>query len=176
MEDLSSKNRRKGQESPQSTGRTDKAQELGNKALSASKVLTGSQIEQARLSASNRSHEGDAGMLPSAENTRQYSGEPRQPRYERQLTPGAADQCLGDNAGRFSRKRGSSAGEGTALAVSMAIDDLDDQHEPREDIAAVGLPDLNPEQALNLTDEDLSKLRKLLVEHVSAFSNRRFTA
>jgi len=37
-------------------------------------------------------------------------------------------------------------------------------------------PDLNPEQALNLTDEDMTKLRSLLIEHVSANTTLTSTA
>ena len=105
-------------------------------------------------------------MLPTGESARQISGEPRQPRYERQLTPGAADKATTE---RISRQRGAS--EGPVSGGKMVLDGADGRQPDdllQEDIAqCTALQDLNPEQALNLTDDDLSKLRKLLVEHVS---------
>ena len=101
------------------------------------------------------------------------------PRYERQLTPGAADQKVDERIGRARAAHLKPSSDPLANRRSGGDQEMaEDAAGPREinnDLNTATAPGNesqqelnNPEQqALNLSDEDFTNLRKLLVEHVS---------
>ena len=100
----------------------------------------------------------------------QISADDNQPGYQRQHTPGAANQDARD------RNLDSLLDDDDAKVENRGVKANEEQARPsnaQTETQAQGQPgiavtqELNPEQALNLTDEDVESLRRLLTEHVS---------
>ena len=149
--------------------------------MSAKKVDRDSQPANemdAALSGVNRSQDG----ANSPSNNMLTSGRNNQidePKFERQLTPGAADKSASSpSRGAFSKRR---ASDPAGITPSEILENLRGGHHHDQDLINDDLsprprsveekdcdkPRLNPEQALNLTDADVEDLRKLLVQNVS---------
>jgi len=156
-----------------------------NQVFSSGKEGTGAGANEESLKRAREVAANDATMRESGEDhaaatqraaesteAAQISVEAGLRRYERQQTPGAADSGDRDHSDDSLAHEADPDEPDTMKDNQLGHGGVQVQLE-QPSLAADLVNELNPEQALNLTDDDIEGLRKLLTEHVSHSGNRR---